>query len=1268
MLVSTLSSFAARTRRSAGAWQAVATLFLLLLAGPSLILAQSIQVTSSPSSITIHPGLSQTISVTVTGTSPTPVSVSVTGLPSNVTASPAPLILSAGGTGTITLSAATNADFESFSAYAPDSPITHSGSGSLKAVSGGISASSNLSYVTSLSNPGFAPASSAINLPVLRIDTGGVAVTSGDVNVPGTVTLTAADGMTTLVPGAANSNNAITIHLHGNTTAEMPKKPYTLKFGSSFDLMTALGVSCPYVTSSGKPICDKAKSYILLANYDDKTMLRDWAASALANSIPMGNGYLSSPAGSPTPSGTTALLPWAPHSTYVELYLNGQYGGTYQIIEKIDIDSHKVNVPELAETDTTLPTISGGYLMEIDHHADESFVFDTPQGLPIGGINPDFSPDPNVQQQSDYIRNAVDTAENALFSTNFTDPTTGWRAFYDETAAVNFYLVNDLMGNVDGGDFFSSVYFYKDRNNQLLYMGPVWDFDISAGNVNYFPIVNPTVPWMQTQAIWYAQLFKDPGFAADTAKQFNQLKNGGVLTAWTNSIRAEAASLNQAQQNNFARWPMLGELVWPNAQAPGTYSGEVNLLLNYINTRIAYLDGVLNHKAPSAVTLVTAPASVVSGSTLTLSAKVSSASGGGVPTGSVAFNTERGLLGVASVDGSGMATYAGPAPAAGNVTVTATYTGDSAYAISASGNSNLSIAPAAMPVTLALTANATTYASGSNAKLIATLYSETGNATPSGSVVFSLNGITLATSSVNSGQAVFETTALPAGADTIVATYAGTASFLPASGQVAVTVNGAAAAATPALSPAGGTFSSAQSVVLSDSTPGAVIHYTTNGSLPTVSSPVYSGPISVSVGTVTIQALATASGYATSSISAATYTIQASMPMAMAPTFTPAPGSYNTGQTVTLADATAGAVVYYTTNGTAPTASSAMYSAPIALSNGTTTVKAIAMASGYAPSAVASGTYVASTPSAGATAIPTLTPVPGSYSSGQVVTLADSTPQSVIHVTTDGSAPTVNSPVYSAGITLAPGTTTVKAVAIASGYTVSAAVSGTYTVAGTPPSTPSISNPNGFSAASNLRFNGSGQLAGNLIQLLDGRNNQASSVWYGAPVPVSSFTTSFNFQMLNPSGDGLTLTFQNTGVTALGGSGNGLGYGVNGTTPGIAKSVALKFAIFNETTMSSVNAVGLYQNGVTPLNPSTDITSSGVSLRSGNTFNAMVSYDGTTLTLVLTDLSTKKTVTYKAAVNLPGIVGSSTAYAGFTAASGSHSSLVRVLNWTLTTP
>jgi CotH kinase protein len=72
---------------------------------------------------------------------------------------------------------------------------------------------------------------------------------------------------------------------------------------------------------------------------------------------------------------------------------------------------------------------------------------------------------------------------------------------FDEASAVNFYIVNELMGNVDGAAFYSSDYLYKAKNNPLLYMGPVWDFDISSGNSGNEPIANPTVPWMQTQGV-----------------------------------------------------------------------------------------------------------------------------------------------------------------------------------------------------------------------------------------------------------------------------------------------------------------------------------------------------------------------------------------------------------------------------------------------------------------------------------------------------------------------------------------------------------------------------------------------------------------------------------------------------------------------------------------------------------------------------------------------------------------------------------------------
>ncbi len=247
-------------------------------------------------------------------------------------------------------------------------------------------------------------------------------------------------------------------------------------------------------------------------------------------------------------------------------------------------------------------------------------------------------------------------------------------------------------------------------------------------------------------------------------------------------------------------------------------------------------------------------------------------------------------------------------------------------------------------------------------------------------------------------------------------------------------------AATPAFSPAPGTFTSTQSVTITDATSGASIYYTTDGTVPTTSSSVYSAPISIS-STTTIKAIATASGYTNSTVASGTYTI--TQPAAATPTFSPAPGNYSAAQSVTISDTTAGASVYYTVDGSTPTTSSMSYTQPITLAS-TTTLKAIAAASGFANSSVASGTYNFVLPAADS---PVLSPAPGTYTSSQSVTLTDDLPGATIYYTTDGSTPTVQSQAYSGAIDVAADTT-IKAVAIAPGYALSAPVSGTYLIAG----------------------------------------------------------------------------------------------------------------------------------------------------------------------------------------------------------------------------
>ncbi|MDX8033225.1 chitobiase/beta-hexosaminidase C-terminal domain-containing protein [Lentzea sp. BCCO 10_0856] len=162
--------------------------------------------------------------------------------------------------------------------------------------------------------------------------------------------------------------------------------------------------------------------------------------------------------------------------------------------------------------------------------------------------------------------------------------------------------------------------------------------------------------------------------------------------------------------------------------------------------------------------------------------------------------------------------------------------------------------------------------------------------------------------------------------------------------------------ATPTFSPPGGTYATAQTVTISTATSGATIRYTTDGSTPTGSSLLYSGPISVPSNR-TINAIGIKSGQANSSVGSASYVI--GTPVAT-PTFSPPGGAYTSAQTVTISTATSGATIRYTVDGSTPTASSPLYSGPISVPT-SRTVSAIGIKSGLANSAVASATYTIGT-------------------------------------------------------------------------------------------------------------------------------------------------------------------------------------------------------------------------------------------------------------------------------------------------------------------
>ena len=242
-------------------------------------------------------------------------------------------------------------------------------------------------------------------------------------------------------------------------------------------------------------------------------------------------------------------------------------------------------------------------------------------------------------------------------------------------------------------------------------------------------------------------------------------------------------------------------------------------------------------------------------------------------------------------------------------------------------------------------------------------------------------------------------------------------------------------ATTPTFSPAGGNYTTAQTVAISTPTSGANIRYTTDGSTPsdTVGT-VYSGPVTVSA-TTTLKAVAYASGLTNSSVATAVYNI-----LAATPSFSPAGGNYTTAQTVAISTATAGAAIRYTIDGSTPSdTAGTVYSGPLTV-NATTTLKAVAYASGYTNSSVATAVYniLAATPS--------FSPAGGNYTTAQTVAISTATAGAAIRYTIDGSTPsdTVGT-VYIGPVTLSM-TTTLKAVAYASGLTNSSVATAVFNI------------------------------------------------------------------------------------------------------------------------------------------------------------------------------------------------------------------------------
>jgi Chitobiase/beta-hexosaminidase C-terminal domain len=314
------------------------------------------------------------------------------------------------------------------------------------------------------------------------------------------------------------------------------------------------------------------------------------------------------------------------------------------------------------------------------------------------------------------------------------------------------------------------------------------------------------------------------------------------------------------------------------------------------------------------------------------------------------------------------------------------------------------------------------------------------------------------------------------------------------------------ATAAPVISPAGGSFNTAQTVTMTDSTPGAVIYYTTDGTTPTTSSQRYNGPISVAA-SETLSAIALASGHGSSTVTTASFTIDPNLQAAATPVISPAGGTFDSAQTVTISDATSGAQIFYTLDGSTPSNTSTPYSGTVTVSK-SATLNAIAFAPNHSPSAVATAAFsITSSSGTGqgpAAATPTITPNGGTITGPTLVKLTDSTPGAAIYYTLDNSTPTTSSTRYSDSDPLyVASTETIKAIAVAGGFSNSAVASAAFTAALTFIDNPNLSLPAGtYSTVQTLTITNTDPNAV-IYYTLDGTLASRSSLQYTGPITLN---------------------------------------------------------------------------------------------------------------------------------------------------------------------
>ena len=407
-------------------------------------------------------------------------------------------------------------------------------------------------------------------LPQFKIDTSNKTIVD-EPKIPASMDL--------YIDGELNKSYNIGIEIRGSSSQFFEKKSYGVETWDSNneDIDTDLG---------GFP---EEEDWILYGPFSDKSLIRNVLIFQLSNAIGM----------------------YGSRTDFYELTINDKFLGTYVLMEKIKRDKNRVNISKNLDDD-----ISGGYIIKIDKPPDEGYTsansfsskFDT-RGSYVGASDIKFlytypKSSEISNDQKNYIKNYINDFEEALLSSNFQDPELGYQKYIDIDSFVDFLILNEISKNIDA--YRISTFMHKDKN-QKLKMGPIWDFNLGFGNVNYcdaelesgwsykFNDVCGGDNWKVP--FWWNRLFEDPAFVSKLKNRWSDLRTN-ILSDQNLQDRIDEITNflieHNAPRRNFDKWTIIGKYVWPNNYIGNNYGEEISYLKNWLEKRVKWMDEEIN--------------------------------------------------------------------------------------------------------------------------------------------------------------------------------------------------------------------------------------------------------------------------------------------------------------------------------------------------------------------------------------------------------------------------------------------------------------------------------------------------------------------------------------------------------------------------------------------------------------------------------------------------------------------------------------------------